>query len=382
MTDRHVLVRDGCSFVDTPPRSLARRPLRSGLLLLVVLGLVAAAPAARADEKGRDRLAVLPFTVGEGLSEAQGQQIAAAILEEFMQDGSYQLVDRTRMGDRQSERDMYDAGVTDLRMVGQELSVQKIVMGRVSMLGGSWSISMKIVDLGTGQIVDTRSGSAESLEQCQITARNLARKMLGQAEYADRIRDQRELTRRKNLESKWQQQKESLQTSFKRAKRQKGRKGRFYKMKITNPLNEPVLEVRVQLKNADGSEVMTESIKKIRANKSVTRKVKWTAKNKPSECVILSVGGNFELPKCKRCKGKGSYSCPLCRTRGEVDCPKCKGRGTRKVPYTVKEGIFERTRFRKVPCPTCGGDGKNTCHVCKGKGRVPCDSCDATGYAE
>lgn len=380
MPDRHVLVRDGYSFVEVTPRSLAMRLLGSGLSL--VLALVALAPAAVADDNRSARLAVLPFTFGEGLSHAQAQQIAAAVLEEFMEAGSYQLVDRTMMGDRESERDMYDAGVTDLMILGKELSVQKTVVGRVSMLGGSWSINMKIVDVGTGHIDDTRSGSAEDLARCQIVARSLAREMLGKAVYSDEVRNQKELERRKNLESKWHRQKESLRVKFKRAKRQKGNKGRFYKVKIVNPLNEPVLDVRVQLKNADGSEVKTESIKKIRANKSVTRKIRWTAKGKPGECVVLSVGGNFERPKCKQCKGKGFRPCPLCRTRGEIKCPKCKGRGTLNEFYTVKEGEFERTRSRKVPCRACGGDGKDTCSVCKGKGRRICTSCHATGYAE
>jgi hypothetical protein len=61
--------------------------------------------------------------------------------------------------------------------------------------------------------------------------------------------------------------------------------------------------------------------------------------------------------KCESCKGRGSKaasdgtrtSCAACGGRGKVKCEKCSGTGTRDCV---------RCRDGKIPCPTCGGDGR------------------------
>ena len=63
------------------------------------------------------------------------------------------------------------------------------------------------------------------------------------------------------------------------------------------------------------------------------------------------------LEVCGNCHGQGYMEQP-----GE--CPQCHGKGT----ITQKSGSM---KFN-VPCPRCGGSGKNrsVCHVCHGEGRV------------
>ena len=63
------------------------------------------------------------------------------------------------------------------------------------------------------------------------------------------------------------------------------------------------------------------------------------------------------LETCSNCHGQGYIEQP-----GE--CPQCHGKGS----ITQKSGSM---KF-EVPCPRCGGSGKNrtVCHVCHGEGRV------------
>jgi len=63
------------------------------------------------------------------------------------------------------------------------------------------------------------------------------------------------------------------------------------------------------------------------------------------------------LETCANCHGQGYIESPGV-------CPECKGKGQ----ITQKSGSM---KFN-VPCPRCGGSGKNrtVCHVCHGEGRV------------
>jgi hypothetical protein len=338
---------------------------------------------AAGDEEARQpRLAVLPFKNAKGITHDQAQSLAGFVRDEFMAAGSYDLIDREMLAERLAERDLSDAGVTELTFSGKELGAEKMVGGSVAKLGTSWSIDLRIVDVATGNLDDSKSETASSREECEIVVRNLARKMLKKALYADEVRNQKEFTRRRNLESMWERQKEKLKVVFKKAKPEKGRKGRFYTVKLVNSLSEEIRDVVVQLQSKDGTEIKSDTFRLLRPNKKAEREIRWAAKSKPAKCVIASVGGDFSRPICRPCKGKGFKNCLNCMTKGFKNCRKCQGKGTIRESYTVKEGIFDRKRFRTVECKVCYGKAREKCSPCRGFGRSGCIKCRGTGFTE
>lgn len=83
------------------------------------------------------------------------------------------------------------------------------------------------------------------------------------------------------------------------------------------------------------------------------------------------------MDAAKGCRKTFSYTrnepCPACKSTGAKDgtaystCAKCQGRG---VIQQVQNTMFGRT-IRQMPCPDCGGSGKQIkekCPDCKGKG--------------
>ena len=352
--------------------------------LIVVLAAWPATLAwAAGDEEGRQpRLAVVPFKNAKGITHEQAQSLAGFVRDEFMAAGSYDLIDREMLAERLAERDLSDAGVTELTFSGKELGAEKMVGGSVAKLGTSWSIDLRIVDDATGNLDESISESAASREECEFVVRNLARKMLKKALYADEVRNQKEFTRRRNLESMWERQKEKLKVTFKKAKPEKDRKGRFYTVNLVNSLNEEIKDVVVQLQSKDGTEIESDTFRLLRPNKMTARKIRWASKTKPAKCVIASVGGDFSRPICRPCKGKGYKNCLNCMTKGFKNCPKCQGKGTIRESYTVKEGIFDRKGFRTVECKVCHGKAKEKCSPCRGFGRKGCIKCRGTGFAE
>ncbi len=370
--------------------ALKPRPPKRKLtqLAIPVFAIVAAMPTlmnslAAAEEAGRlPRLAVLPFKNGTGISHEQAQSIAGFVCDEFKKAGSYEIIDRNLMKERMDERDLSDAGVTELTIVGKEKGVEKIVSGQISALGGSWSIEMRIVDVATGHLDDTKSNSASGPVQCELLARNLAREMLGKAVFADNVRNQKELARRMRLEALWQQQKDNLKVTFKQAKKKKDRNGRFFEVNVVNTHKQQAQDVVIQLGNADATEVKSVTFKYVKPNKNSTRELRWTAKQEPVDCVVVSVGGDFSLPRCGPCKGNGYRNCIPCSTNGYKDCTKCKGTGKVYERYKVKKGFMEESKPRPVDCKPCEGTGRVSCGVCKKLGRIACPKCRATGHQE
>lgn len=363
----------------TPQRRLV------GTLTLAAIAAVLTAPLIASDEEPEGhtpRLAVLPFKGAKGISHEQAQSLAGFVRDEFKSDGSYELIDREMLAERLAERDLSDAGVTELTYSGKELGAEKMVGGSVTKLGSSWSIDLRIVDVATGNLDESKSATAPTREECELVVRNLTREMLKKTLYADEVRNQKEFTRQRNLQTMWDRQKESLKVTFKKAKPENGREGRFYTVNLANSLNEQVKDVVIQLQNEDGTQIKSEKFRLLRPNKLTNRDIRWTAKDKPAKCIISSVGGDFSRPICKTCKGKGFKICLACRTKGFKVCPKCKGEMTVKKGYKVKEGIFTRTEFRVVECKACHGKGKDRCSPCRGQGRSGCMKCRGTGYAE
>ncbi len=111
--------------------------------------------------------------------------------------------------------------------------------------------------------------------------------------------------------------------------------------------------------------------------------------------------------QCEGCRGSGTVSCQNCGGHGSTTCNACHGQGyiekrELEMNYGDRQSTMNQPRelVHRVPCGTCGAQGRIPCTVCSNglvtcpgcggnkivncprcgaAGTVPCSGCDATG---
>lgn len=126
------------------------------------------APTATAVESPRARsprsevsrtpvVAVLRFTGSEGVSTEALGALTSRFETELMSTGGFRVVERRNVDAILREQGFQQSGActtSDCQVeVGQLLGVERIVTGEVAKLGRLWSLSLRMVDVGSGSIV-------------------------------------------------------------------------------------------------------------------------------------------------------------------------------------------------------------------------------------
>ncbi len=123
----------------------------------------------------KENLAVMD--IQGDLTESESSAISDKIIHEILKSGEYHIIERSRMADILKEQGFQQTGCTNTECaveVGQLLGVSKVIFGNISKLGRIYSTSLKMVDVGTGEIlksayVETK-GSLEDVLTEGITA--------------------------------------------------------------------------------------------------------------------------------------------------------------------------------------------------------------------
>lgn len=136
-------------------------------LLLILQGIVWYSPAA-AQEKTSHTLAVLDFianNVSESEARALSSSLRGQVTREVISDQyrklsrvDYTVVDRSQMDKIFDEFDIQNIGCTDISCAiefGKILSVQKIIIGEVGLVGGTFTFNASIVDVETAKVTAT-----------------------------------------------------------------------------------------------------------------------------------------------------------------------------------------------------------------------------------
>ena len=142
------------------------RPFLSLLLsfLLVLQGFVWYSPAS-AQEKTSHTLAVLDL-IANGVSEFEARSLSSSlrgqVTREIMSERyrnlskiDYTVVDRSQMDKIFDEFKIQSTGCTDISCAiefGKILSVEKIIIGEVGLVGGTYTLNASIVDVETAKV--------------------------------------------------------------------------------------------------------------------------------------------------------------------------------------------------------------------------------------
>lgn len=339
------------------------------------------------------KVAILDFKAGAKVTPDDAAMLADLVRDVFAKSGKYEVLDRKMMKERLGEKDLQTLpefeATKDLAACGKSLGVQKIVSGKATAFGDSWVLNVEIVDVATGRVDGTRTRDyTGQMSGLLGLAPTIAHELLGDAIQADEIanieRTRQEQKRRENLQRLWDEQKVAIVTRFKKADPPTtDDKGVYYRVEAENPTDQPAADVIVELRGDKKSEVRQVRFKEISAHGKKHKTIPWEWKGKLRECVVISVGGKFDLPKasqCKTCKGAGTVLCRNCLGKGYKDCRKCRGTGVFVEQYYEQNGQYKVPREHKITCPACGGSGKEACTFCK-KGAKTCPKCHGGGMA-
>ncbi|UCH09098.1 MAG: DUF2380 domain-containing protein [Fidelibacterota bacterium] len=100
-------------------------------------------------------IAVLDFD-GFGISETEAVALSNRLRNELFRLGTFEVVDRGMMESILAEQDFQMTGCTSndcLVQVGQLLGAQQMVGGSVSKVGGTFTVSARLVDVETGRVI-------------------------------------------------------------------------------------------------------------------------------------------------------------------------------------------------------------------------------------
>lgn len=135
---------------------------------MAVLCLANSVFAAKADAGSKLPLvAVMPLS-GGSVDEATSAVVTDALADELMKTGELRVMERSQMEKILKEQGFQQSGACDgsecAVEVGKLLSINRMVVGTMGKLGASWTISVRAVDVGTGEIL----GSARQQERGEI----------------------------------------------------------------------------------------------------------------------------------------------------------------------------------------------------------------------
>lgn len=136
--------------------------MRYPLLIAVGVAAVCAMPnAAQSQEAGQapprvTAVAVKEF-VAQGLSQSEAVTLTDVFRNYLVETGRFRMMERTQMNEILKEQGFQRSGAcTDnacVVMMGQLLGVENIVTGSVGRIGGTYTVSARLVSVETGEIV-------------------------------------------------------------------------------------------------------------------------------------------------------------------------------------------------------------------------------------
>ena len=132
---------------------------RMRFLVLVCIGLfVPTCSQAASPEvaKHMSNVAVLPLSA-QGVDSASAQVLTDAISDELLKSGKVRVMERSQMTEVLKEQGFQNGGACDQSecavQMGKLLGIDKIVVGSLGRFGSTYTLSLRGVDVGTGEVV-------------------------------------------------------------------------------------------------------------------------------------------------------------------------------------------------------------------------------------
>ncbi len=163
-------------------RIRTNQPSRTIILLFLLLYLFAVSPL-NAQTGGRIYIAALDMEMTAGVAESYRQVLSDRLRSELFSTGRFTVVERNAMEDILSEQGFQMSGCTSDQCAveaGRLLGVERIIAGSIGMVGQTYSINIRMIDVESGVILNTRNvdyrGSIDDVlsSQLRIAARRIA----------------------------------------------------------------------------------------------------------------------------------------------------------------------------------------------------------------
>ncbi len=112
-------------------------------------------------------IAVMPLTP-QGVDSASALVVTDALSDQLLRDGKVRVMERSQMEKILKEQGFTQSGMCDgtecALVIGKLLSIDRMVVGSLGKLGESFTLSVRVVDVGTGEIL----GSARRMRKGAI----------------------------------------------------------------------------------------------------------------------------------------------------------------------------------------------------------------------
>jgi curli biogenesis system outer membrane secretion channel CsgG len=129
--------------------------------------VIACSSLAAQNPKKIPLVAVMPIS-GQGVDSASAQVVSDVLSNELLRTGKVRVMERSQMEKILKEQGFQQSGSCDgsecAVEMGKLLSIDKMVVGSLGKLGGSYSVSLRAVDVSTGEIV----GSSQKMQRGEI----------------------------------------------------------------------------------------------------------------------------------------------------------------------------------------------------------------------
>lgn len=155
------------------------------LLALFVLGLGSPILAQEAPKEKLPMVAVLPLDA-RGLTSEEGTVMTEMLGSELLQTGAFRVMERSQMDKILAEQGFQKSGACDNSQcaveMGQLLGIERMVVGSIGKVGRTFLVSVRMVNVGTGEILKsvsrTTTGDVEDIltRMLPIVASDLANK--------------------------------------------------------------------------------------------------------------------------------------------------------------------------------------------------------------
>jgi len=148
--------------------------MRSKVIIILLVAVAAlAAPKLKIAFMGLE---------ASGVSESVASGVSDSFLNGLINTYRFEVVERARLAALLEEQGLAISGCTTTEcfvQVGQLAGAQKVVVGKVSQVGDSYIVSVRVVDVYTGAVEQSLAQESRSLEGLLTVANNLAVQLSG-----------------------------------------------------------------------------------------------------------------------------------------------------------------------------------------------------------
>lgn len=139
---------------------IRRSALAIGVSVAVLLIGLVSGPVAQAQPLERINIAVLDLELDGNVNASYQITLSNRLRQELLNTGRFAVIERGRMQDILSEQGLQLSGCTSDECVveaGRLLGVEEMVAGSVGLVGSTYSVILRRIDVQSGEILDARN---------------------------------------------------------------------------------------------------------------------------------------------------------------------------------------------------------------------------------